>query len=106
MELDILITELEKFYINKQTKTFYPVMNPDICAEIMNYLREYRDAKSGIELTVKQYEEVVKQNKSLQQYPKLFNDKIFKGFTPEEVIEAAKVQILKTSSKGDNYEKV
>lgn len=47
-------------------------------------------------LLQKNYDALLEQNKSLQQYPKLFNDHIFKGLTPEEVIAAAKVQIIKT----------
>lgn len=44
-------------------------------------------------LLQKNYDALLEQNKSLQQYPKLFNDHIFDGLTPEEVIEAAKRNI-------------
>lgn len=58
--------------------------------------KEYNKLKNAYDMLQKQYEALLKQDKSLQQYPKLFNDHIFKGLTPEEVIAAAKAQIIKT----------
>ena len=58
--------------------------------------KDYDILQTAYEQLVSQYNAVVNQNKSLQQYPKLFNDHIFKGLTPEKVIEAAKVQLTKT----------
>ena len=55
--------------------------------------KEYNKLKNAYDMLQKQYEALLKQDKSLQQYPKLFNDQIFKGLTPEEVIEAAKRNI-------------
>lgn len=55
--------------------------------------KDYDILQTAYERLVHQYTAVVNQNKSLQQYPKLFNDHIFDGLTPEEVIEAAKRNI-------------
>ncbi len=94
MKIEDLVEYIESYFWNKELGIFHPGMSPDICREIMNNLRKLRASEKTMNLVKNHYKETVKQNRSLQQYSKLFNDPMFDGLTPEEIIEAAKFQVV------------
>lgn len=106
MTIEEALEELQKFKnegggavmsieeLKNEIKNHSEIFVPGTVDILFTVLDEYEELKQKYNQSVTQYEEVVKQNRNLQKLTQLFNDPLFQGLTAEEIIAAAKFQVI------------